>query len=97
MYGAHGAGIGIGALVSHDTDRHHGQQHGERLPDLAVQAGSFYFADYDLVRLLQKRDALSGDFAKDANSQAWPGEGLTLQDLLRHAEVASDAADLVFE
>src|SRR5579864_5799972 len=95
--GADGAGVGVGALVAHHAHRHDRQQHGERLPDFSVEPGGFDLCNHDVIGLLQQRDALGGDLAEDANGKPGPGEGLALQNLFRHGEVAADAADLVFE
>ncbi len=95
--GADGAGVGVGALVAHDADRFYGEQHGEALPELAIEAGALDLFDADGVRLLENSHAVRGDLAKDADREPRAGEGLALEDLVGHLEVGTDAADLVFE
>ena len=38
MHGAHGGGVGVGALVAHHAHAHHRQQHGKALPDRVSRA-----------------------------------------------------------
>ena len=97
MHGAHGAGIGVGALITHDADAHDGKQHGKALPDLVIEPGGLDLRDYDLVGLLQQCNALRGHFAQDAHGQTGAGEGLAAENIVGHAQVAADAADFVFE
>jgi hypothetical protein len=97
FYGADGAGVGVGALVAHDSDGFNGEQDGEALPDFAVEAGAFDFGGADGVGFLEDGDAVGGDFAEDADGEAGAGEGLALKDVFGHMEVAADAADFVLE
>ena len=97
MDGADGAGVAVGALVAGDSDATDGEQNGEGLPDLLVESRGFDFGDDDVVGILEEGDAFGGDFAEDADGEAGAGEGLALEDLFGHLEVAADAADFVFE
>ena len=95
--GADGAGVGVGALVAHHSHRHYGQQDRERLPDFSVEAGFLDFIDHDVIAFAQNLQALGCDFTKNSDRQARSGERLTLENFFRHAKVAADLADLVFE
>ena len=97
MHGADGAGVGVGALVAHHAHGHHRQQHRKRLPDFLVESGFLDFADDDLVTFAEQVCAFFGYFAENAHRQSGAGKGLTLQDVFRHSEVASYAADFVFK
>src|SRR5947209_19950737 len=97
MHSADRASVSIGAVVTHYTNRHHRQQHRKRLPDLVVQSSSLDFRDHDLIGVLQQFDTLGGDLSENANRESRTGKGLTLQDLLRHTEIATDAADFVLK
>ena len=94
---ANGTGVGVGAHVAHHAHRHHRQQHGERLPDLVVEAGFLDLGDHDVIALAQYSQALGGNFSQHAHGEARTGKRLALQDLFGHAEIAADLADLVLE
>src|SRR4051812_32885283 len=91
------AGVSVGAVIPHDADRHYRQQHGERLPNLIVETGRFDFGDNDLICVLKQLHSLGCDLAQNANGESRTGKRLTLQNLLWHAQVASDAANLVLK
>jgi hypothetical protein len=59
------------------------------LPDLAVEAGVLDLGDDDVVGFPEEGDAFGGDFAEDADGEAGSGEGLALEDLFGHVEVAA--------
>lgn len=67
------------------------------MPELAVEAGSLDLFDDDGVGFLQDGDTVGGDFSEDADSETGAGEGLALEDLFGHLQVAADTADLVLE
>ena len=94
---ADGACVGVRPHIAHHAHRHHRQQHGERLPDLVVEAGLFNLADYDVIALAQQRQALRRNFSEHPHREARTGERLPLQNLFRHAQVAADLADFVLE
>jgi hypothetical protein len=62
-----------------------------------VEAGFFDFGDDDIVALAEQVGACFSYFTQDAHGQAGAGEGLALQDVFGHAEVAADAADFILE
>ena len=54
-------------------------------------------ADDDVVGLLQQGDALGRHLAENAHRQTGAGKRLAAENVFRHAHVAADAADLIFE
>ena len=64
---------------------------------MLVQAGGLDLFDDDGVGFLQDGNALRRDLPEDANGQAGTGEGLAVNDLVGHAEVAADTADFILE
>ena len=97
MHGADGAGVSVSPLIAHYADRHHRQQDRERLPDFLIQASFLDLAYNNLIAFAQQFGAFFGHFPQNPNRQPWPGERLPLQNFLGHAEIAADAADLIFE
>ena len=90
-------GVGVGAPVAHDPDGAHGGEHGEALPQLAVEAGPADLLDHDGVGGPQDLGPLGGDLADDAHGQAGPGEGLAPHDLVGQAELLAHGPHLVLE
>ena len=78
-------------------DGAHGRQHGEALPQLAVEAGPADLLDHDGVGRPQDLGPLGGDLADDAHGQARAREGLAPDDLVGQAELLADGAHLVLE
>src|SRR5205807_1030880 len=74
--GAYDDRVGVGALVAHDADAADDRQHGEALPQLAVEAGPLDLLDDHGVGPAQDLQALGGDGSDDAHGQARPREGL---------------------
>jgi len=97
VHGADDASVAVSALVAHDADAFDGQQHRERLPDLAVEAGRLDLVNDDGVCGLQQGHALGRDLAQNAHRETGAGKRLAIDDVVGHAEVAADAADLVLE
>ena len=58
--GAQRADVVVGARVAHHADGAHGQQHGERLPDLVVEAGLADLVEVDGVGLAQDVELVLG-------------------------------------
>ena len=67
------------------------------MPQLVIEPGGLDLGDHNLVSLLQQVDPLRRYFAEDAHGQAGTGERLAGENLLGHAEVAANAANLIFE
>src|SRR3954447_893751 len=61
-------GMAIGPLVAHDADAANVGQHGEGLPQLAVEAGAVYLLANDRVSVLQDRNSLLRDLTDDAHA-----------------------------
>src|SRR6185369_1550842 len=97
MYGADRAGVGIGALISHDTDGHYGQKYRERLPDFFVKTGALDFVDDDVVRVLEQGNSFGSDLAENAHGQTWAGERLALQHVVRHSQITPDSPHLILK
>ena len=90
--------MAVGAPVAlHAHAAHVGEQHDRALPHLAVQAGGGELLAGDGVGPAQDGQAFGGDLADDADAEAGTREGLSPDDLLRHAELEADAPDLVLE
>ena len=88
----------VGASVAlHSHGAHVRQQHHRALPDLVVEPGGGELLPGDGVGGPQHTQVLGRHLADDANAQPRPGEGLTGDDLLRHAQLAADGAHLVLE
>ena len=85
--GADDNGIGIGAPVAHHAHGADGRQHGEALPQLAVQAGPADLLDDDGIGVAQNLGPLPRDLPDDAHAQPGTGERLAPHDLVRQAEL----------
>ena len=90
-------GVVVGALVAHDADAAHGEQHGEALPDAVIPVAGFHLGDDDGVGFAQDAESLARDVAEDADGEAGAGKGLALDDFLGQAELRADFADFVLE
>lgn len=87
----------VGALVAHHADGPDGQEDGERLPDRLVVGKFLDLLLHAQVGLLEELHLLLRHLAEDAHAEARAGEGLAVQELVRHAEDAADGAHLVLE
>src|SRR5690606_5248879 len=95
--GAQRTDVIIGAVVAHHAHGTDGEQHGEGLPDLAVEPGVPDLLKIDGVGLAEDIEPLPGDGAGDANGKARPREGMPIDEFGRHAKLAAKHADLVLE
>src|SRR5881396_617606 len=95
--GADGDHVLVGALVAHDADRLDRQEDGERLPEVAVEAGRADLLLDDRVRPAQDREPLGIDGADDAHGEPGARERLAGDDLLGDAQHAPQVAHLVLE
>src|SRR5665213_1390791 len=75
-HATHRAGELISALVAHDADATHGQEHRESLPKLAVKAGCADSLGHNGVRLAQKGQFRLGHFAQTADRSAGTRKGM---------------------
>ena len=87
----------VGPGVAHDADRLHRQEHGERLGDLAVEAGLSQLFEEDGVGLAEDLEPLGGDLAQAADGQAGAGERVPPDQALGQAQLQAQPADLVLE
>jgi hypothetical protein len=85
----------IRAVVAHDADALHRQQHGEGLPDRVVEAGVADLFEIDGVGLAQDLELLARHGAGDADGEAGAGERVALRHPVRQAEFAAQGAHLV--
>ena len=90
-------GVRVRALVALDADRADRRQHGEALPQLAVEIGPTDLLEQDRVRAPQDGEPLLGDVADDPDREAGAGEGLAPDHALGQAELLADAAHFVLE
>ena len=65
----------VGPAVAHDPHRLDRQEHGKRLPDLAVPAGLAHLLEDDDVGLPQDAQPLGGHLAHDPDAKPGPGKG----------------------
>src|SRR5438132_2019672 len=89
--------IAVRALVALDANRADRGQHGEALPQLAVEAGAADLVEQDRVRLAQDVEPLAGHLADDPDREAGAGEGVTPDELLGQPELLPNPAHLVLE
>src|SRR5271169_88877 len=85
----------IGAVVAHDADGAHRQQHGEGLPDVVVEAGAADFLDIDGVGTAQDFELFLGDAARAADGEARAGKRMAADEDIRQAELAAKRAYFV--
>ena len=89
--------IRVRALVPLHADRADRGQHGEALPELAVEVGAADLLEQDRIRAAQDREPLLGHLADDADREARPRERLAPDHPLGEPELLADPADLVLE
>ena len=82
-------GIVISSAVAHNAHRAHIGQHGKILADLGIETGVSDLLPEDGVCIPKGIRLLLGDLADDADGQAGAGEGLTLNQILRQAQLPS--------
>ena len=73
------------------------RQHGERLPDAAIQPRRLDLINDDPVRFAQCVESLARHLAKDTNRKARTWEGLTQDDALRKSKLQANGAHFVLE
>ena len=89
--------MGVGALVAHHTDGANVGKHGERLPDVALQAGQTNLLAHDEVRVLQQRHLVGGHLTDDAHAQAGSRKRLSPDDLVGQSQFEAQTTHLVLE
>src|SRR5262245_19046052 len=75
--------VRVGPLVALDAHRADRRQHGERLPQLAVEPGTSHLLLQDRVGLAQDLEPLVCDLADDPVREPWAREGLAPDHSLR--------------
>lgn len=95
--GSEGDDLLVGALVAHDTDRLDGQQAGEGLGDLVVEARVADLLDVDGVGVSGDGDLGLGDLTEDTDGEAWAWEWVSPDELVGDAEQLTKVSDLVLE
>ena len=89
--------MAVGSLVAHHPDGADVGEHGERLPQLALEPGAVDLLANDRVGMLQDRDPLGRDLADDPHRQTRARERLAPDDLVGQAELVAEPAHLVLE
>jgi hypothetical protein len=67
------------------------------LGDLVVDSGLSDHGDEDMIGLAHNLDSLRGDFADDSDTQARAREGMSADELLVDAQLASERSYFVLE
>ena len=75
--------MGVGPLVPHHADGPDVGEHGERLPQLALEARPRDLLADDRIGVLEDRHPLGGDLADDPHAEAGSWERLAHHDLVR--------------
>ena len=87
----------ICALIAHYTDTLNRQQYYAGLPHLVIQA-PLAQAVYEYgVSVLENPDLFRGDIAEDTHCQAWTGERMAGDEMLRQSQLTSDGTYLILE
>src|SRR6185295_14806911 len=89
--------VRVRSTIPHDAHAPDRREDGERLPDVAIQAGRLDLVDDDPVGLAQRLQPLGGDLADDPDRETGPGERLAMDHRLGQPELDPDGADLVLE
>src|SRR6516225_3695889 len=87
----------IGALIAHDADALHRQQHGETLPQFRVPACPLDFLGNHRVGAPEQRQSLRRYLAENSNGEAGPRKGLADDELFLESERPAHRADLILE
>ena len=95
--GSEGDDLLVGALVAHDTDGLDGQQAGEGLGDLVVEARVADLLDVDGVGVSGDGDLGLGDLTEDTDGETWAWEWVSPDELVGDAEQLTKVSDLVLE
>src|SRR3984885_7096797 len=87
----------VGASVAHHADCAHGQQHGEGLPDVVVEARLADLVEKDSVGLAENIELLAGDGPRAAHGKTWPWKGMTADERVGQAKLTAENAHLILE
>ena len=89
--------MGVLTVVADHSDGLDGQEDGEGLGDLVVEARATQFLDEDVIGLTQGVGIGGVDLAQDAHPQAGTGEGVAIDHVRGQAQFDADLAHLVLE
>src|SRR5437870_3753664 len=89
--------LGVRAKVAHDAHRAHRQEHGEGLPELALEPRRAHLLLHDRVGLTEEVQPLLGHVAQHPDREPGPRERLAPDDLGRESEELAELPDLVLE
>ncbi len=92
-----GADAVVGAVVAHYAHGADGQQNGEGLPYLVVQAGAADFIQIHRVGQPQYVTTFLGHFAGDADGEAGSGKRVAADELVVKPQLLAQHAHFVFE
>jgi hypothetical protein len=73
------------------------RQHGEALPELAVETGAADLLEKDRVRLAQDLQPFLRHVADDPDREPWAGERVTPHHFLRKPQLRADPPHFVLE
>src|SRR5438309_7398705 len=89
--------LGVRAKVAHDAHRAHRQEHGEGLPELALEPRRAHLLLHDRVGLAEEVETLLGHVAQHPDREPGPRERLAPHDIGRESEELAELPDLVLE
>ncbi len=90
-------GTFVGAFVAHHAYALHRQQDYAGLPYFVVESGVAQTLDEDMIGILEHGHFFAGNLAENAHCQTGTGEGVALDEVFGHAELAAHCADFVLE
>src|SRR6185312_9876869 len=86
FHGANDARLFVRAIVAHDADALHREEHGEHLPEGVVEAGGADLVADDLVRLAEYLEPRLRYLAQTADREAGARERVPPEDVTWHVE-----------
>ena len=90
-------GVLVGALVAHDANALHRQQHRKTLPELRIPSAALHFLRNDGVGAAQQRQPGGCDVPQNPNREPWSRERLAHHKLFIEVHLAADLPHLVLE
>src|SRR6478672_10123029 len=91
------ANIFVGAVIAHDSDRSHGKQHRERLPDRIIEASVADLLEIDGVRLAQDVAFFLRDLSRTADRETRSREWMAAHESVGKTELTTQLPHLILE